>query len=49
MTARRQRTIVLVRIASPEELADSIAAAVGGRARAVELLRDALTYLEQAP
>jgi hypothetical protein len=46
---RRDRTIALVKVDSPEALADSIAAAVGGAALAVSLLEAAARYLRGEP
>jgi hypothetical protein len=45
MTGRRDRTIALLRIDSPEALADSLAAAVGGAAIAVALMQSAIAVL----
>ena len=43
--ARKPRTIALVRITTPEDLAESVTTAVGGRARALDLLLRAAAYL----
>ena len=48
MTRHRDRTIALVRLATPEDLAESIAGAVG-RVAAVVLMQAALDYLKTAP
>jgi hypothetical protein len=49
MTYHRDRTIALVRLATPEDLAESVAGAIGDRARAVVLLEAAAAYLRTAP
>ena len=43
----RQRTIALVSVVDATEMAEQIAAALGGRARALVLLRQALAVLER--
>lgn len=44
--SRRQRPIAVVDVRDGTVLADQIAAAVGGRARALVLLREAVAALE---
>ena len=49
MTGRKDRSIALVRIADAEQFADSIAAACGGRERALQLLEAAVVTLRCVP
>ncbi len=46
MSRRPDRTIALVPLNDPEELAERLASAMGGKARALVLLRAAVAYIE---